>query len=224
LLEVYRKKVELTSEKDAREALYFRMAYLWEEMLGNVDEAIATYKEVLGQDDGHIKALKSLDRLYQVKQAWHELADNLSRQLSLTEDKGETIELLVRLADLREKQLGEVAASIDTYRQGLELHPDNQPASIALERLGRLPAHEQSVAAILEPIYKARDQWAKLVDVYEIMVRHALDPSRKIELLHQIGELYEIGGDDGARAFQTYDRALREDPGLKETQERLERL
>ncbi len=48
LLEVYRKKVELSPEPQAREQIYFRMAYLWEEMLGNVDEAIATYKEVLG--------------------------------------------------------------------------------------------------------------------------------------------------------------------------------
>jgi tetratricopeptide (TPR) repeat protein len=224
LLEVYRKKVDLTSEKEAREALYFRMAYLWEEMLQNVDEAIQTYKEVLGQDDGHIKALKALDRLYQVKQAWHELADNLARQLALTDDKPETIDLLVRLADLREKQLSQVAAAIDTYRQVLDLAPENEKASTALERLVHLPEHELSVAGILEPIYKARDQWAKLVDVYEIMVRHALDPSRKIELLHQIGELYEVGGDDGARAFSTYDRALREDPGLKDTQDKLERL
>src|SRR5262249_32377416 len=126
--------------------------------------------------------------------------------------------------DLREKQLQQVAAAIDTYRQVLDLAPDNDPATIALERMVRITEHELSVAGILEPIYKARDQWAKLVDVYEIMVRHALDPSRKIELLHQIGELYEVGGDDGARAFATYDRALREDPGLKETQEKLERL
>ncbi len=224
LLEVYRKKVDLTSEKDAREALYFRMAYLWEEMLQNVDEAIATYKEVLGQDDANLKALKSLDRLYQVKQAWHELADNLTRQLQLTDDKPETIELLVRLASLREQQLGQVAAAIDTYRQVLDLAPDNAQATAALERLVRLPEHELQVATILEPIYKTGDAWSKLVDVYEIMVRHALDPQRKIELLHQIGELYEVGGDDGARAFATYDRALREDPGLKDTQEKLERL
>ena len=41
---------------------------------------------------------------------------------------------------------------------------------------------------------------------------------------HQIGELYEIAGEDGDRRSRTYDRALREEPGLKETQTRLERL
>ncbi len=58
---------------------------------------------------------------------------------------------------------------------------------------------------------------------YEILVRHSMDPARKIELLHQIGDLYELANEDN-EAFRTYDRALREEPGLKETQTRLERL
>ncbi len=224
LLDVYRKKVELSNDPSLREQIYFRMAYLWEEMLQNVDEAIATYKEVLSQDSANLKALKSLDRLYQAQKQWHELADNLTRQLQLTDEKPETIELLVRLAALREKELGEVAASVDTYRQVLDLDATNEASTGALERLITLKDHELAVANILEPIYKQRNEWAKLVETFEIMVRHSLDPARKIELLHQIGELYEVAGDDGDKAFATYDRALREEPGLKETQTRLERL
>jgi tetratricopeptide (TPR) repeat protein len=112
LLEIYRRKADLSTEPAGREQLFFRMAYLWEEMLANVEEAVSTYKEVLAQDDANLKALRALDRLYQVQGAWHELADNLSRQLSLTQDKAETVELLVRLASLRETQLAETAAAI----------------------------------------------------------------------------------------------------------------
>src|SRR5262249_39420152 len=83
---------------------------------------------------------------------------------------------------------------------------------------------ELQVATILEPIWQAQSEWRKLIEVYEIMVRHALDPARKIELLHKIGELYEVGGDDPNLAFDSYGRALREDPGLGESQARLERL
>ena len=223
LLEVYRKKVELSPEPQAREQIYFRMAYLWEEMLGNVDEAIATYKEVLGADSANVKALKALDRLYLGGQQWRPLADNLTRQLQLTDDKSETIGLLVRLAALRERELGEVAAAVDTYRQVLDFDRDNDESLSALERLVALPDHELQVATILEPIYKAKEEWQKLVASYEILVRHSMDPARKIELLHQIGDLYEMASED-AEAFRTYDRALREEPGLKETQTRLERL
>ncbi|MBI5482640.1 MAG: tetratricopeptide repeat protein [Deltaproteobacteria bacterium] len=224
LLEVYRKKVELTTSRDEREAIFFQMAYLQEEMLQTPEEAVATYREVLAQDDANLKALKALDRLYQAGAHWHELADNLARQLSLTEDQAETVVLLNRLASLREQQLGEMAAAVDTYRQVLELDAADETAREALERLVKSPEHELSVAQILEPIYKGRDVWQPLVGVYEIMVRHAFDPTRKIELLHQIGELYEVGGDDADNAFATYARALREDPGLEATQTAIERL
>ena len=102
----------------------------------------------------------------------------------------------------------------------LELDAENEAAVEALERLIQHEEHELTVAQILEPIYKARDDWQQLVGVYEIMVRHAFDPARKIELLHRIGELYEIGGDDAESAFATYGRALREDPALEATQSR----
>src|SRR5205807_6587301 len=120
------KKAELTRDRPAREQLLFQMAYLQEEMLSQVDDAVATYKEILGQDDRNAKALKALDRLYQTQQAWHELADNLVRQLALTEDQGETVNLLLRLAQLREQELGEVGAAVDTYRQVLEGDPHNE--------------------------------------------------------------------------------------------------
>ncbi len=224
LVEVYRKKVELSNDAALKESIYFRLAALWEEMLGNVDEAVATYKEVLSQDSANLRALKALDRLYLGGKQWHELADNLTRQLQLTDEDSEQVQLLVRLAALREKELGEVAAAVDTYRQVLDKDTNNEEAAVALERLVQLKEHELQVATILEPIYKARNDWPKLIEAYEILVRHSMDPTRKIELLHQIGELYEVAGEDGDKAFATYDRALREEPGLKETQVRLERL
>ena len=224
LLQVYRKKVELTPEPAAREQIYFRMAYLWEEMLGNVDEAIATYKEVLGADSANVKALKALDRLYLGRQAVAPARRQLERGSSSSPTTSRRrSRCYVRLAALRERELGEVAAAVDTYRQVLDLDRDNDEALRALERLVTLPDHELQVATILEPIYKARDEWQKLVATYEILVRHSMDPARKIELLHQIGDLYEMASED-AEAFRTYDRALREEPGLKETQTRLERL
>ncbi len=224
LVDVYKKKIELAKDPDTRLELYKKLATLWEEMLGNVDEAVATYKEVLAQEPTNIGALKAQDRLLETQKSWTELADNLARQLQLTDDKPETVGLLVRLASLRESKLSEVAAAIDTYRQALELDPENEVALSALERLIKQPEHEQAIANILEPIYRVQDDWKKQVGVYEIMVRHALDPARKIELLHRIAELYEVGGDDGQSAFGTYDRALREDPGSPDTQQKLERL
>ena len=224
LLEVYRRKADLSTDADEREGLFFRMAYIWEEMEGNIPEAVSTYKEVLAQDDANLKALKALDRLLQAQGSWDELADNLSRQLSLATEASETIDLSLRLAHLRETELSEMAAAVDTYRQVLELDPANDQAVAALERLIQNEEHQLTVAQILEPIYKSGNDWGKLVDVYEIMVRHSYDPVQKIELLHRIGQLQEDALDDSRSAFTTYGRALKEDPSHEESQTRIERL
>ncbi|PIE17900.1 MAG: hypothetical protein CSA65_07020 [Proteobacteria bacterium] len=224
LLEVFRRKADLSLDAEEREGLFSKMAYIWEEMLQNLAEAVSCYNEILAQEDGNVEALRALDRLYTAQSAWHELADNLTRQLSLAETSGEKVEFLVRLAKLRETELAETAAAVDTYRQVLELDPVNEAAVLALEGLIGNEEHQQTVATILEPYYKGAGDWQKLIGVYEIMVNHAFDPTRKIELLHQIAELYEIAGEDQASAFGVFGRALREDAAHESTQQNLERL
>ena len=224
LLEVFRRRAELTSDSDEREELYFQMAGLYEDMLGDMDEAINTYREILVQSDANERALSALDRLYTQQENWAELSENLSRQLELTQDNAHTIELLLRLAALRERQLNEIEAAVETYRRVLELDPTNDPAVEALEGLIPNEEHQLAVAQILEPIYKISDDWRKLVGIYEIMVIHSFDPASKIELLHRMGKLYEVDGDDVRGAFEVYGRALREDPANEDSQERIEHL
>ena len=146
----------------AREQIYFRIAYLWEEMLGNVDEAIATYKEILGARRANVKALNALDRLYLGGKQWRELADNLTRQLQLTDDKPEKIELLVRLggAARARARRGRRRRSTPIARCSISSATTTRRCA-ALERLMTLPEHELQVATILEPIYKGRGRVAE---------------------------------------------------------------
>jgi golgin subfamily B member 1 len=228
LLEIYRRRTDIAQEPDERLEFLFRIASLHEEMLNNQDEAIATYNEILGQSPDDLKSLRALDRLYVQREAWRDLGDNLSRQLQLVGSSPnaahEQVHLLVRLAQLRETHLGEVAAAVETYREVLDLEDQNRDAVAALERLIASPENELAIATILEPIYKSRGEWSKQIGVYEIMVRHTYDPARKIQLLAQIAELQEIGGDDVDAAFATYARALRDDPRNEATHQQLDRL
>lgn len=224
LLEVFRRKVDISTEPDERLEILFRIASIHEEVLQNPEDAISTYNEILGQDPDNIIALRALDRLYVQGEQWQDLGDTLTRQLTLCESEAEQVVLLVRLAQLRETHLEELAAAIETYRQVLDLQPDNPDAVAALERLIGSEDHELTIAQILEPIYQSTGNWERQIGVYEIMARHAYDPERKNELLHQIAELYEIGGDDGDKAFDTYARAFRDEPRGESSQGQLERL
>ena len=249
LLEVYRKKVELVRDAAEREALRFKIATLQEEILGQPDDAIVTFNEILAEAVGHagdlpmdaerqassglVRSLRALDRLYEAQQQWHELADVLTKQLEVFEKAAdgddERVVLLDRLGALRESKLGEVAAAVDTYQRVLQLRAEDPVAREALERLVRRPDQELQVAQILEPLYKGDaernpDALPKLIGIHEILAKHALDPARRIELLLEIGRLHELGGDDTSAAFDAYARALRVDASNPETQGRIDRL
>ncbi|MBK8251487.1 MAG: tetratricopeptide repeat protein [Polyangiaceae bacterium] len=224
LIGVYRRRIELATEPQDREGLYAQMAEVYENRLGRPDEAIAAYREVLSLDDTSKVALTALDGLFTRQSLWDELADNLESQLRLASDEAEQIQLMLRLAALRESRMNQVETAIDIYRQVLEREPENADALAALERLGQLPAHELLIAEILEPLYRRSGDYQKLIGVHEVQVRRSDDPGRRVELLHQIATLYEDAGGDLNSAFDTYARALAEDPGLDTTQEGIDRL
>ncbi|MEJ7733906.1 MAG: tetratricopeptide repeat protein, partial [Polyangiaceae bacterium] len=90
--------------------------------------------------------------------------------------------------------------------------------------LGQLPEHELGIAEILEPLYRQSGDFQKLIGVHEVQVRRTDDVSRRVELYHQIATLYEDAGGDLTSAFDTYARALAEDPASESTQEGLDRL
>jgi len=224
LLEVYRRKVALEQDPNQREALRFQIAYLQEEMLAQPEQAIATYTEILADDDTNVRAMTALERLYQQRGNWAELAENLQRQLALVDTAQQQIDLGLRLGGVRVGKLDQPELAVEMFHRVLQLDANNPKALAALEKLLEYKDQQLSIARILEPIYRGRNDWAKLVNAYDIMVVHSLDPSEKVRLLHQIGELYEIAGDEPGKAFAAYGRALKEDPSNSDTQNRLEHL
>ena len=224
LVDILRKKAELVRSSDEREQIHARIATIWEEAIGNPDEAIAAWKEALGDNSGSLTALRALDRLFVQKGLDLDLADNLQRQLELASDEDEQVRLLSRLGQLRERKLHDVTAAVETYRRLLDLEPGHEDTVAALERLLDHPDHDLVLAEILDPVYRTRSDFGNLVRVLEIQARHTLDMRRKIDLLHEIATACEDGLDDPARAYEALGRALAEDPLDPETTRRLERL
>ncbi len=222
LLAVLRKKEDAASA-DEKLLILFQIAALQQDALGNLEEAIFTYNSVLDMDSSNVKALRALDSLYAQGEQWRDVSDNIGRQLLLTEEPREKLDLLLRMADLRATRLGEVGAAVETYQQVLDQEADNRDAVLALEKLLADKDHEQNIAQILEPLYKQSGEWEKQAGVYEIMVRNAMDPDHKIELLHKIAELKELG-DNAVEAFDSYGRAFCEEPSNPATEGHLERI
>jgi tetratricopeptide (TPR) repeat protein len=224
LIGVFRRRIELAAEEPEREALYAAMAEVYETRLGQPEQAIAAYREVLGFDEQSQIALTALDGLFTRQSMWEELAENLEAQLRLATDDALQLQLMLRLAALRESKQNMIEPAIEIYSQVLERDPSSAEALAALERLGQMPEHELHIAEILEPLYRSSGDYAKLIGVHEVQTRRSDDPSRRVELLHQIATLYEDAGGDLDSAFNTFARALAEDPASTTTQEGLDRL
>ncbi len=224
LLAIYRRKLELTEEPQARQALQFQVANLLEEMIGDASEAITVYGEILADEPENLQALQSVARLYGQEEMWAELADNLERQLALTEDPAEQTVLRARLGGLHERELGNLELAIETYRTILDADPENAAAIGALEGLIHDFDHRAAIADILESIYELQDDWQKLVGVYEIQRDASEDPRRQVELLHRIAGLHQDRGADAEASFHSYARAFEVEPGNALTLEKLHAL
>ena len=224
LIGVIQRRIDLALEPDAREALYVSMAQVQDERLMRPNDAVASYRKVLELDPQSARALGALDALLVRQKMWPELAENLEAQLALTADDGAQLSLMLRLAALRETEMNQVETAIEGYRSVLDRDPSNAQALAALERLGTIAEHELAIADLLEPLYRHLGDYVKLIGVHEVQVRRADDVTRRVELLHQIAQLYEDAASDHNQAFATYARALKEDPGNEQTQQQLERV
>src|SRR5882724_5683623 len=122
------------------------MAEVYEERLGSPEDAIAAYKEVLALDDTSQVALSALDALYTRQRMWNDLADNLESQLRLAPTDEAQLELMLRLAGLHEREMGQTAEAVEGNRQVLDRDPVNDRALSALERLGQTSANEVAIA------------------------------------------------------------------------------
>ncbi|MBN9159751.1 MAG: hypothetical protein BGO98_42650 [Myxococcales bacterium 68-20] len=224
LIGVIERRIEQTADPDSREQLYVRMARIYDEQLGRPDDAVSSYKRVLELDPASQTALSALDALFTRQRMWSDLAENLEAQLALAADDEQQIALMLRLAALRETEMQQIEQAIEGYRSVLERDIGSQQALGALERLGAEPAHELVIADLLEPLYRQIGDYQKLIGAHEVQVRRSEDPSRRVELLHQIAQLHEDAAADLNNAFATLARALKEDPANDQTQTQIDRV
>ena len=224
LVGVLRARAEAHADPDEKIGVLSEMSRIHGDLLEENDQAIALQNEILELDPSSREALVALDALLAREGLWSDLADNVERQLSMTDEPSEQTALLLRLADIREERMGSTDSAIEIYRDVLANDASNPSALGALERLLESSEHQATVADILEPLYRDAGASARLVEVYEIQAHHATSPERRIELFHEIAKLKEFSLSDLHGAFESYARAFREDAGEPKSKAELERL
>lgn len=224
LLEVQQRKIDLVGDPEEKKRLYFEVGSVYESELKDIAKAIDSYNKVLELDPSDLVALQRLDHLYLGQQNWQELLSVLEREADLASDPDEVNAYRYRIAEIYERQIGDVARAVEIYRGILDANSEHQPTLEALEKILHGESEAIAAAAVLEPVYTAAGAFDRLVGVLEVQLAHTQQAADRVALLHRIADLQENALDNARGAFDAFKRALPNDPLNEETLANLERL
>ncbi|MCP4674274.1 MAG: tetratricopeptide repeat protein [Deltaproteobacteria bacterium] len=209
LFEIYRRKSQYTDDEEVRRSILFKQARVCEVNLEDISGAMSTYETILESDESNSEAMAALERLYPQAERWADLMGLLERRAEA--DFGERVDLLHRLGNLAEEKLGDNESALDYYSRALEIDSTHAGTLESLEAAMDDDSLRGRVAEILEPVYKSRGDWTKLVSAMEAQLEYCDDPFERKELLKRIGHLHEEQLTNLEKAFETFARLFRED-------------
>lgn len=188
---------EATSLTDGprRAAAHGRIAILFEEQLGDREQAVAHHARALGLSPGYAPSFKALERLYRQGQRWRELVELYERAVHAATDAETKITFLFKIGRLHEDALDAPGHALTAYRRILEVDDGHLGAIHAMQR-----AAERA------------GKWQELVDALELEAAKVKDDKLVVSLLHRAGEVLEDHLDDTDAALSRYQRVVKKDP------------
>ncbi|MEB2314045.1 MAG: tetratricopeptide repeat protein [Sorangiineae bacterium] len=134
--------------------ILMQVARMQEDLLDDTAAAEATYRKIAALDDTDadlvLPAARALERIYSGHGAHQQLAETLRTQVRLEQDGAARRDLLGRLGELCESQLGDLEGAIDAWRVRVEDDPTDEAALGSLDRLYERSGRWRDLVQILE--------------------------------------------------------------------------
>ena len=204
-----RNELEGASGSDAVQ-LRYRLGEIAEHFLKNPAQAMDYYEQVIEEDADHLRVQEALERLLEnddlrqraatvlARNYEHQgAAEPLARVLMIAlEDPemepSERVEVLTRVADLRERRLGDPDGAFEALSVAFVAEPDNEYVSEEISRV----AAENGMESVL----------CDLLD--EVIPNTLDDPALATSLMAQAARIYDERLGDLEKAEQAYRRLL----------------
>ncbi len=164
-------------KREEMRALRAKLAEIYAREMGRVDEAVATYRTLVEEDEGDDLAVQTLDRILRES----DRRDDLRWLFNLRAERANTahrLELLAEWAMLEEEAFAAPERAVALYRRLLEIVPQHGAALRALARLLRAQGDAQGAVDVLAVDRDQRDGADRAAREVE-MARLLVDPLRK---------------------------------------------
>lgn len=205
LVEIVQRKADL-ADGDAANALHFRAASLYENQLGDADEAIEVLRGITLVDEGNARALDELHRLYEQNERWEDLVEVNDAKIRATSDARTQRDLQMERGHVLAQQLGDNDRAAEAYRAALELNPGDRAALDALD----------------ETLVRT-ENWDGLQEVLNQKIDIAPEGA-EVDLLWRRATLRERELADLQGALADYDAILRNEPSHGDAIQALESM
>lgn len=169
-------------------------AELFENRLNDNGRAQKLYEAVLAEDPGHVKAGDALARIAEKNGDFAKLASLYEERMHARRGEERT-DALVKLAEVYEDNLDDLAKATQKYEELLATDPTNLNGLKGLDR-----------------IYNRTGRYRELLDVLARQVSAAATPRQKINLYERIASLHDEEFLDHAKAAEAREAILELDP------------
>jgi golgin subfamily B member 1 len=205
-----------------------RIELLWqvieidEGLLYDRTHATKTLCRIIELDPNDLKAYRILERHYAEAEKWRELDNLLQTEMSLVQ-RGDIADLKARRAELALVRFDDAPAALHFVAEVLDLAPAHAQAIPLLERALGVAVVRHRAAEMLDELYAAHGNWARLVEILDIEKEVAEAPAA-ITLLMRKADLQENKLEAAAQALSTWRTVLDLDAHAEKALSEAERL
>lgn len=223
LAQLLQHRAERAADEADRDNMLMRAAEIYRDQLGDAEGSIQLYERLSSAALGRDEVQAVLEPLYEQTERFRELAAQLNRKLARLEGR-DAVDVHLRLGRLYGDKLGDPEAGIRHLATALKLDPDH---AVGTDELGRYLEDEsmrRQVAEMLEPVFAAVAEWGRLIQIQEIRLADAPDEATRVQILLKIARIEEDQLEDLDKAFDSYTRVFKEQPGNTTVRDQLSRL
>jgi tetratricopeptide (TPR) repeat protein len=216
LIGVLQAREAIAGNEEAQRLIARRIAAIWDEKLGDRENAITAYNDVVARFGPDHGSLTALTRLYEQAERWSDLLDVVQMVHDLVPGNAEKAAIRFHAAELMRKRTGDIDRAIEAYAEVLEALPGHQGTVEALREVmndGAVPGEPATgsrlaAARVLRPRFEAQGAYPLLLDALGVLA-DSDDPSERLGALRRAAEVADVGLSDPQRAFDLAARALR---------------